>query len=141
MLLTNDPYRHPQPFYGVTYQNHNTQPFSVWLCLDTLQAIIKPGMATSIRSDVFAFLAIPTISLAVLLLLRHFLPLRTTPAYLLLPIFLALALPVSIILLVPIDLASSLRATDEASRGIWLPDRVILVAWRLTYWLTFALTW
>jgi hypothetical protein len=101
----------------------------------------KPGMATSIRSDVFAFLAIPTISLAVLLLLRHFLPLRTTPAYLLLPIFLALALPVSIILLVPIDLASSLRATDEASRGIWLPDRVILVAWRLTYWLTFALTW
>lgn len=105
------------------------------------KAIIKPGMQTSIGSDVFVFLAIPTISLFILLLLRHFLPLRTTPAYLLLPIFLALALPVSIILLVPIDLASSLRATDEASRGIWLPGRVVLVAWRITYWLTFALTW
>lgn len=98
-------------------------------------------MATSVGSDVFALLAILIISLCVLLLLRHFLPLRTTPAYLLLPIFLALALPISIILLVPIDLASSLRAADEDSRGIWLPDRVILVVWRITYWLTFALTW
>lgn len=137
MLLTNDPYRHPQPFERIRIIIHRRARCGrAWI-----QPIIKPGMATSIRSDVFAFLAIPTISLAVLLLLRHFLPLRTTPAYLLLPIFLALALPVSIILLVPIDLASSLRATDEASRGIWLPDRAILVAWRLTYWLTFALTW
>ena len=98
-------------------------------------------MATSIGSDIFALLAILIISTFVLLLLRHFLPLRTTPAFLLVPIFLALALPISIILLVPIDLASSLRAVDEASRGIWLPDRVILVAWRITYWLTFVLTW
>ena len=98
-------------------------------------------MATSIGSDTFALLAILIISSGVLLLLRHFLPLRTTPAYLLLPIFLALTLPISIILLVPIDLASSLRAADKVSRGIWLPDRVILVAWRITYWLTFTLTW
>ena len=98
-------------------------------------------MATSIGSNVFALLAIPVVSLCVLLLLRHFLPLRTTPAYLLLPIFLALALPVSVILLVPIDLASSSRAADAASRGIWLPSHIILVAWRITYWLTFALTW
>src|SRR6185437_6808360 len=81
------------------------------------------------------------ISLVVLLLLRHFLPLRTTPAFLLVPIFLALALPASVILLVPIDLASSARTEDEASKGIWLPDRVILVSWRITYWLTFTLTW
>ncbi|MCJ1467230.1 hypothetical protein MMC07_005853 [Pseudocyphellaria aurata] len=98
-------------------------------------------MTSSVGSDLFAFLSLLAISVIVLLLLRHFLPLRTTPAYLLIPIFLAIALPVSIILLVPIDLASSLRSRDEASRGIWLPDRVILVAWRIAYWLTFGLTW
>ncbi|KAL8852102.1 MAG: hypothetical protein Q9221_003032 [Calogaya cf. arnoldii] len=98
-------------------------------------------MSTSVGSDVFAFLAILLIGLLVLLLLRHFLSLRSTPAYVLVPIFLALFLPVSIILLLPIDLASSLRTEDEATRGVWLPDTLILLAWRVTYWLTFALTW
>ena len=98
-------------------------------------------MKSSIGSDAFALLALAFISIFVLLLLRHFLPLRTTPAYLILPIFLSLALPISIILLVPIDLASSSRPNEEALRGIWLPEGVRLVAWRLTYWLTFALTW
>ncbi|MCJ1274242.1 hypothetical protein MMC21_002037 [Puttea exsequens] len=98
-------------------------------------------MQSSIGSDAFALLALALISIFVLLLLRHFLPLRTTPAYLTVPIFLALALPISIILLVPVDLASSSRTDDVAARGIWLPDGVLLVAWRLTYWLTFALTW
>ncbi|KAL8983075.1 MAG: hypothetical protein Q9205_002583 [Flavoplaca limonia] len=74
-------------------------------------------MSTSVGSDIFAFLAILLIGLLVLLLLRHFLPLRSTPAYVLVPIFLALFLPVSIILLLPIDLASSLRSDDEATRG------------------------
>lgn len=98
-------------------------------------------MSTSIGSDAFALIATLVIGLVVLFLLRHFLPLRSTPAYVLVPIFLALFFPLSIILLLPIDLASSLRAEDEATRGVWLPDRVILVAWRITYWLTFALTW
>ena len=103
---------------------------------------IAVGMsASSIGSDVFALLALLVISSLVLLLLRHFLPIRTTPAYILVPIFLALALPVSIILLVPIDLASSSRTNDEASRGIWLPEGIMVVAWRIAYWLTFALTW
>jgi len=101
----------------------------------------SPAMNSSTGSDAFALLAVAFISIFVLLLLRHFLPLRTTPAYLVLPVFLALALPISIILLVPIDLASSSAAEDEAARGIWLPKGVLLVAWRLTYWLTFALTW
>lgn len=98
-------------------------------------------MKSSIGSDAFALLALTFISIFVLLLLRHFLPLRSTPAYLIVPIFLALALPISIILLVPIDLASSSTLDEEALRGIWLPRGVMLVAWRLTYWLTFALTW
>lgn len=98
-------------------------------------------MTSSAGSNAFALLSIFTVSIFVLLLLRHFLPLRSTPAYLLVPIFLALALPISAILLVPIDLSSSSRNVDEASRGIWLPQGVVLVAWRITYWLTFALTW
>ena len=98
-------------------------------------------MKSSIGSDAFALLALVFVSVFVLLLLRHFLPLRTTPAYLVIPVFLALTLPISIFLLVPIDLASSSGIPDAASRGIWLPHGVLLVAWRVAYWLTFALTW
>lgn len=97
--------------------------------------------SSSIGSDIFALGALLLISFLVLLLLRHFLPLRTTPAYLLIPIFLALALPVSTILLVPIDLASTSTTNEENSKGIWLPERVLLVSWRIAYWLTFVLTW
>lgn len=98
-------------------------------------------MSSSLGSDVFVLIAIAVIALGVLLLLLHYLRLRSTPAYLVVPVFLALALPLSIFLLVPVDLASSVRTPQRASRAIWLPDQVILVAWRLTYWLTFALTW
>lgn len=98
-------------------------------------------MASAAGSGTFASLALLIISLAVLLLLRHYLPLRSAPAFLTLPVFLAIALPSSAILLVPIDLASSARVEDEASKGIWLPERLVLVSWRITYWLTFVLTW
>lgn len=94
-----------------------------------------------VGSIVFSLFALLAISLGVLLLLRYYLPLRTTPAFYLVPIFFALWLPAIIILLVPIDLASSAATDDEATRGIWLPHRVVLVSWRITYWLTFALTW
>ncbi|EFX00387.1 lmbr1 domain containing protein [Grosmannia clavigera kw1407] len=96
---------------------------------------------SGVGSQVFACLALFVLSLVVLLVLRYYLPLRTTPAYLLVPVFFALWLPANIILLVPIDLASSARTDDEATRGIWLPESVLRVAWRITYWLTFALTW
>lgn len=94
-----------------------------------------------VGSIIFSVFALLFISLVVLAILRHYLPLRTTPAFYLVPIFFALWLPSVIILLVPIDLASSAATDDENTRGIWLPERVILVAWRITYWLTFALTW
>lgn len=96
---------------------------------------------SAVGSEVFSLIALLVISLAVLLILRHYLPLRTTPAYLTVPIFFALGLPASIILLVPIDLASSFKNGDPSSKGIWLPDRVLLVSWRISYWLTFGLTW
>jgi hypothetical protein len=94
----------------------------------------------SVGSTIFVVVAFLIISLLAVLLLRYYLPLRTTPAYLTVPVFLALALPANLILLVPIDLASNPFA-DEAPRGIWLPQRALLVAWRISYWLTFVLTW
>ena len=98
-------------------------------------------MASAASSGSVSGLALITICLAVLLLLRYYLPLRSTPAFLLVPVFLAIALPASAVLLVPIDLASSARVEDEASKGIWLPQRMVLVLWRIIYWLTFVLTW
>lgn len=94
----------------------------------------------SVGSSVFFTLSLLIISLFVLALLRRFLTLRATPAYLSVPVFLALALPASVVLLVPIDLASSSR-NDGGPRAIWLPDRLVLVSWRIAYWLIFVLTW
>jgi hypothetical protein len=109
--------------------------------ISTFRMIQTLATSSPVGSEVFSALALLVISLSVLLLLRHYLPLRTTPAYLLVPIFFALSLPASIILLVPIDLASNARDEDAGSRGIWLPDRLLLVSWRISYWLTFALMW
>jgi hypothetical protein len=97
--------------------------------------------SSAVGSEIFALIAELVISGIVILILRYYLPLRSTPAYLLVPIFFSLALPASIVLLVPIDLASSASTDDAGSRGIWLPRRLLLVSWRITYWLTFCLTW
>ena len=94
----------------------------------------------SVGSGIFTLVALLLICVLVLLLLRRFLPLRSTPGYLSVPVFLAVALPASVVLLVPIDLASS-TGTNSSPLGIRLPDRVMLVSWRIAYWLTFVLTW
>ncbi|CAG8295676.1 unnamed protein product [Penicillium salamii] len=94
----------------------------------------------SVGSNVFFAIALFLISALVLLLLRRFLTLRATPGYLIVPIFLALALPASVVLLVPIDLASSSR-DGSGPKAIWLPERMVLVCWRIAYWLIFFLTW
>lgn len=95
--------------------------------------MIRLTEASPIGSEIFAAISLLVLCAGVLLLLRHYLPLRTTPAYLLVPIFFALFLPASIVLLVPIDLASSARDQDAGSRGIWLPERLLLVSWRICY--------
>ncbi|KAI8941159.1 hypothetical protein NX059_002396 [Plenodomus lindquistii] len=92
-------------------------------------------------STAFFVLSLLTIISLVLLLLRYYLPLRTTPAYVVVPVFLAIALPASIIVLLPIDLASSAGADAGGARGIWLSDTVVYKSWRIVYWLTFSLTW
>lgn len=97
--------------------------------------------SSSIGSGVFAGISTLFISGLVLLLLRHFMPLRTSPAYLLVPVFLAVTLPASLILLLPIDIASSVSQDERRSAAVRLPEAVILVSWRITYWLCFALTW
>lgn len=94
-----------------------------------------------VGSSVFFTLTLLVISVVALLLLRRFLTLRATPAYLSVPVFLALALPASVVLLVPIDLASSSRDDGSGPKAIWLPDRLLLVSWRIAYWLIFVLTW
>lgn len=112
--------------------NHATRAFAM---------LHITSSSSPVGSAIFSCLALLVISLVVLLILRYYLPLRTTPAFYLLPIFFALWLPSIVVILVPIDLASSATTGDEATRGIWLPERVLLVSWRITYWLTFALTW
>ncbi|ETS76314.1 hypothetical protein PFICI_11701 [Pestalotiopsis fici W106-1] len=102
---------------------------------------LTTASASAAGSEVFAGVALLVFSFIVLMILRYYLPLRTTPAYILVPIFFALWLPAFIVLLVPIDLASSAATDDEAARGIWFPARLLLVSWRITYWLTFVLTW
>ncbi len=114
---------------------------SIYLVRAIIDRLYAITMASSVGSDVFALLAFLTISVAVLFLLRHYLPLRSTPAFLLVPIFISLVLPASAILLVPIDLASSARESAHGGKGIWLPERAVLVSWRIVYWLTFILTW
>ncbi|KAI9934242.1 hypothetical protein ASPWEDRAFT_130432 [Aspergillus wentii DTO 134E9] len=93
-----------------------------------------------VGGSVFFSIALLAISVLTLLLLRRFLTLRATPAYLSVPVFLALALPASVVLLVPIDLSSSSR-DDGGPTAIWLPERLVLVSWRIAYWLIFVLTW
>ena len=97
--------------------------------------------ASPVGSEVFSLIALLIFSGITLLILRHYLPLRTTPAFVLVTVFFALWLPACIVLLVPIDLASSARTDDENTRGIWLPQRLIQTCWRIAYWLTFTLTW
>lgn len=109
--------------------------------LRTPAAMILTVAGSPVGSEVFTALAVLAISLVVLLIIRYYVPLRSTPAYLLVPVFFALWLPACIVILLPIDLASSARTDDEATRGIWLPDRLLLIWWRITYWLTFTLTW
>ena len=55
--------------------------------------------------------------------------------------FLTIALPASIVLLVPIDLASSAGTDTQGGRGIWLAVTVVYKSWRVMYWLTFVLSW
>ncbi|KAK3692556.1 LMBR1-like membrane protein-domain-containing protein [Podospora appendiculata] len=107
-----------------------------------IDSAVAASSPSPVPSEIFSLVALLAISVVVVLILRYYLPLRTTPAFLLVPVFFALWLPASMVLLVPIDLASSAMVDDDvAARGIWLEPRALRVSWRITYWLTFSLTW
>ncbi|KAH8692775.1 LMBR1-like membrane protein-domain-containing protein [Talaromyces proteolyticus] len=108
-----------------------------WLPSNLSSAASSP---TPVGSAVFLAISFFIICIIALLLLRRFLTLRATPGYIILPVFLALVLPASVVLLVPVDLTSSSR-DGAGPKGVWLPDRANLVLWRITYWLIFCLTW
>lgn len=99
------------------------------------------ALSSAAGSTAFFVLSLLSICGLVLLLLRYYLPLRSTPAHVVVPVFLAIALPASIVVLLPIDLASSAGTDTDGARGIWLNDTVVYKSWRIVYWLTFALTW
>lgn len=122
-------------------------PISFIPCYDVHRVIYPTNMLqiassqSPLGSTIFASISLAVLCVIVLLVLRYYLPLRTTPAYLLVPVFFGLWLPASNVLLVPIDVASNAGPDDESIRGIWLPHRALLVSWRILYWLTFVLTW
>ncbi|TGZ84739.1 hypothetical protein EX30DRAFT_313467 [Ascodesmis nigricans] len=94
----------------------------------------------AIPETVFFALCLVGLAVVVVLIQRRYLPLRKTPEYLLVSTFLPLFISCSIVVLVPIDLSSN-SSTQDGSRGIVLPSRLLLVAWRISYWLCFVLTW
>lgn len=106
------------------------------MTITTAATAATAAASSSTGSNIFAVTALLVVALACILAIRHYLPLRHTPQWLLLPVFLALFLPCSIVLLVPIDCAET-----HTSTALWLPERATLVAWRIAYWLTFVLTW
>ncbi|ODV91554.1 hypothetical protein CANCADRAFT_17936, partial [Tortispora caseinolytica NRRL Y-17796] len=73
---------------------------------------------------------------AVFILIQRFISIKTTPLYIFIPIFLAIYIPSSIIILLPIDLSC------QSSHTIFcISNKIILALWRMLYWLQFALTW
>lgn len=70
--------------------------------------------------------------------MRVYTRLRSTPPYLLLPVFLAVYIPCSIVVLVPIDLASS---SNGSAAFFYLSTEARLILWRIIYWGAFFLTW
>lgn len=74
-----------------------------------------------------------------LLGIRMYAKLRKTPLYVLIPLFLAVFIPCSIVVLVPIDLVSSSK--HAKSSLFYLSEDIRLALWRVIYWLAFFLTW
>lgn len=64
--------------------------------------------------------------------------LRSYPLYYLVPLVLAVYIPLSVTFLLPIDYISH---NSEPIAGMSLSDSATLFSWKATYWSTFMLTW
>lgn len=79
-------------------------------------------------------------ALITLLGIRRYTRLCETPSYVLVPLFFAVYIPCSIVVLVPIDIVSSSKHS-KSTASFYLPKEVRLALWRIIYWLAFILTW
>lgn len=61
--------------------------------------------------------------------------------FILLPLVLAVYIPFSIVVLVPIDLLSESSDGSGSVPLFYLNENVRLILWRVSYWLAFVLTW
>ena len=70
---------------------------------------------------------------------QHHINITKYPFYFAIPVTLAVFLPMLIVVLLPLDYVSH----TSKSPPLWfhLPDSLILVLWKITYWITFCLTW
>uniref|UniRef100_A0A060T7S6 ARAD1C29942p n=1 Tax=Blastobotrys adeninivorans TaxID=409370 RepID=A0A060T7S6_BLAAD len=87
---------------------------------------------------IFVVIAFLVTALVALLGIRQFTRLRKTPPFILVPLFIAVYIPCSIVVLVPIDLMSS---SDSKHPLFYVGEKARLIMWRVIYWLAFALTW
>ncbi|KAK7207644.1 LMBR1-like membrane protein [Myxozyma melibiosi] len=78
------------------------------------------------------------IAILVVRIIGFFCAFRRAPLSLLLALFAAVYIAFSIILLVPIDLATT---TSDYQPLLYLPRQATFALWRIVYWLSFALTW
>lgn len=85
---------------------------------------------------VFCYIAAGIASLS---FLRYHIPLFLYPVYYLVPLFLAIYMPLSITFLLPIDYVSHNSSSPIA--GFAISDTSILYMWKSNYWTTFLLTW
>lgn len=77
-------------------------------------------------------------------IVARFIDVRTQPRYLTVILMLSLALPLSIIYLLPMDLVSTYNDIYNLGlqdSSIYLPASTLSVLWQVNYWLTFLLTW
>lgn len=79
------------------------------------------------------------------LIVSRYIDYSKQPKYLMIVLTLSLALPLSIIILLPIDLISTFSTMHSLNLSndplFYLNRSTIGVLWRLNYWLTFLLTW
>lgn len=87
---------------------------------------------------IFVAVAFLAAGVVALLGIRLYIKFKDISMHELLPLFLAIYIPCSIVVLVPIDLMSSSQSRHPL---FYINEDVRLVLWRISYWLAFLLTW
>ncbi|AOW07651.1 YALI0F24541p [Yarrowia lipolytica CLIB122] len=91
-------------------------------------------------TQLFPILAFCATAVCSVLWISQYSSIKSTPLFILLPLVLAVYIPFSIVVLVPIDLLSA-SSNGEGHPLFYLNENVRLILWRVSYWLAFVLTW